>query len=470
MKFILKITVFWFVLSNQVNLQAAQADTEEPRWFEVEVIVFKSNRSDGLFAESWDDKAELTKPDNLIDFVQPYQEKVFPHSQVNLGQSTSDSVNSNQAETSPNQTVANSETTDPATSVSLAAESETMPINPILTDEKPFKTLQKELLQLSNEAKSLTRHPDYQVLFHQAWRQPVLNSKQASHIRIAGGQDFSDQYKYDGSKKIFKEQFPEFSIETNDLSYQPNQVSEAGINQQPQFQHQNSTSLSDSTTLATSSSEYQSGYSNDTVNSQDTVNSSITEEIKFGNLIPELIPMAWVPELDGDIKIYLGRYLHIKTNLFLRRPDKEEVEVIDLDMFNSDMISSLTDADNLPTAESGLDAIKDFQTDQFNLGTQEAQNPQDNIYNFNQSVASTQLPDQQKSQFSWEIDDNFLETESEKMYIERLFNYPVSQSRRVRSGELHFFDHPLVGVLILISPYELEKEESEVNQLLSPSL
>ena len=33
-------------------------------------IGLRFNRSEGLFAESWNDKTELTKPSNLIDFLQ----------------------------------------------------------------------------------------------------------------------------------------------------------------------------------------------------------------------------------------------------------------------------------------------------------------------------------------------------------------------------------------------------------------
>ena len=75
-----------------------------------------------------------------------------------------------------------------------------------------------------------------------------------------------------------------------------------------------------------------------------------------------------------------------------------------------------------------------------------------------------------QSGFSWEIDDNFLDKESEKMYIERLFNYPLQQSRRMKSGELHFFDHPLIGVLIVIRPYELESTTPELVETMPSSM
>lgn len=489
MKFIVKFSLTWLIISHSINLSASEADKEEPRWFEIEVIVFKSTRDDGLFAESWDDKVELTKPKQLIDFLQPYQEEIFPHSQV-----IDDKSLSNSAEVSevPKQTLnpVNAAPTDNANLVNDAANlnspgnpQQDMPIEPTPIEEEPFRTLEASLHQLTNEAKSLTRHPNYQVLFHESWRQPVLGSRQAEHIRIAGGQDFSSQYNYDGSKRIFND-------ETDGLS---SAVDDTNLNQFDNENFNNTHSINDNVTNNNSTN---AGFVNNNVTTDnlnrdttdglvatDILNSSESvstiEEIKFGNLLPQLIPVPWVPELDGDIKIYLGRYLHVKTNLFLRRPDKEEVEVIDLNMFNSDMLSSFSDNNDFQTNVE-LNTINNFQADQLELSTNDTQTPEsqtpenlaseNNIYSFNDTSTNTDLQEIQKSQFSWEIDDNFLETESEKMYIERLFNYPVSQSRRVRSGELHFFDHPLVGVLVLITPYEKDKEESEVGQLLAPSM
>ena len=96
--------------------------------------------------------------------------------------------------------------------------------------------------------------------------------------------------------------------------------------------------------------------------------------------------------------------------------------------------------------------------------------PDNNFLLANNQLVSASGEDLSQSQFSWEIDDNFLESESEKMYIERLFNYPLKQSRRVKSGDLHFFDHPMMGVIIMIRPYELNEELTEQEGLLPPSM
>lgn len=37
---------------------------------------------------------------------------------------------------------------------------------------------------------------------------------------------------------------------------------------------------------------------------------------------------------------------------------------------------------------------------------------------------------------------------------EAMLSFPFRQSRRMRSGELHYLDHPLIGILVLVTPYE----------------
>ena len=40
-------------------------------------------------------------------------------------------------------------------------------------------------------------------------------------------------------------------------------------------------------------------------------------------------------------------------------------------------------------------------------------------------------------------------------------SYPIEFRRRMRSKELHYIDHPLVGILVQINPVEIVKEETE---------
>ena len=481
---------------------SAEFEEEELRWFEIEVIIFKPTNQQGLFDESWSDDIQIEKPENLVDFLQPYQEisnadgetlydkSIPPEDSDNAsllhGEAADDTLINNPEPKTTQTPESNSlDSIDPLADGQIAETTDSLGETSLsegtsfIEEEQPFVLLDKELLQLNDEAKSLSRHPEYQVLFHQAWRQPVLGSKEAERIRIAGGQDFSALFEYDGNKIIAKTEpsqdplDPEQSTQLNPLS------TTAGDDNLPQFQEfGNNETATASTITPVGETEVildqqsQSAQPNDgqIIN---TVDEQVGLEEQAGDALnSQLVALPWVPELDGDIKIYLGRYLHIRTNLYLRRPDKEEVEVIDLNMLNDDLLTGLIYGQDsiaienynltTPTTQSQfeLDINNNLQLDNdpqsIGLTSDE---PSNSVFDTNEN-----------SQFSWEINDNFLETESEKMYIERLFNYPLKQSRRVRSGELHFFDHPLVGVLIMIRPYELNKELTEDDGILPPSL
>ncbi|WP_444993999.1 CsiV family protein [Aliikangiella sp. IMCC44359] len=410
------------------NSYTAIADTtvaEEPRWFEVEIIVFKSTSNGGLFEESWRKDTQLTQAENLIDFVQP-----FDQISLNDIKNTEDTtvVVNNQQNISNVSQISTQETTVQST-----------------INEPPFILLPDESRQLLNEAKSLGRHPDYHVLLHQAWRQPVLNSREAPHIRIAGGKDFSAEYQYDGSKVSIHSYSEEAIQEPTTMdSNEPNTIT-------ANTQNSPSSQLSNHSSLTTS----------------DKQSLTSTDQLNDSNLLVKFVRKPWVPELDGDIKVYLNRYLHVKTNLYLRRPDKEEVEVINLEMLK-DQIYPTMDRSTTLTPQT-------LQSTNNEQSTNQSTNGLDNLLAGNNQLTSSSaqqtelLTQSKKSQFSWEIDDNFLETESEKLYIERLFNYSLKQSRKIKSGELHFFDHPLIGVLIMIRPYTIEPANPQDLPTLSSS-
>lgn len=66
-----------------------------------------------------------------------------------------------------------------------------------------FTRLPKSAMQLSGKQASLRRSPEYRVLFHESWTQPVDTKRNSNRIRIKGG-DILDNglYELDGSISI----------------------------------------------------------------------------------------------------------------------------------------------------------------------------------------------------------------------------------------------------------------------------
>ncbi|GGK69016.1 CsiV family protein [Amphritea balenae] len=74
-----------------------------------------------------------------------------------------------------------------------------------------FTRLPKSSLQMGGKQASLRRSPDYRVLFHEAWVQPIGEIKDQNRVRITGG-DILDNglYELDGYISIDKARYLHF--------------------------------------------------------------------------------------------------------------------------------------------------------------------------------------------------------------------------------------------------------------------
>jgi hypothetical protein len=134
-------------------------------------------------------------------------------------------------------------------------------------------------------------------------------------------------------------------------------------------------------------------------------------------------------ELEGSVSIGLERYLHIKTDLWL-----------------SSFVSNAGQPQNLwpvlppRPISSHLAGLKQ-QSDPFQ---------DSNSYSFSASNNP--------------IDDPFSELAANQYRVDR--TVALQQDRRMRSQELHYIDHPLIGLLVKITPYEfplIETVEPDIN-------
>lgn len=182
--------------------------------------------------------------------------------------------------------------------------------------EQPFQRLPNEALTLTALTEKLRNSSNYAPLLHIAWRQPMLEKTAAKKIRIHTDQGIDEP--------------PHASLGTI-----PTFVNVTELMPPP----------------------------------------ALIESPLMLTTIDERLP---VRSLDGTIKLHLGRYLHLETDLLYRSSQPPAAPAV-----NNTFLMSINE-------------IKPPQT---------------------------------------------------------LFR--MRQTRRLRSGELHYLDHPMFGMLILITPYEL---------------
>lgn len=133
-------------------------------------------------------------------------------------------------------------------------------------------------------------------------------------------------------------------------------------------------------------------------------------------------------ELEGSISVSVSRYLHLNTNLWLTKFARLDAVPEDRDYWPE-----------LPPRP----AQKQVQLNASMLLDQES-GPAD----FNWDSSS---PWQRAAQ----VDDNFDFSSAavSKTYAPARISV-LRQQRRMRSGEVHYLDHPEMGVVILVTPYE----------------
>ena len=154
--------------------------------------------------------------------------------------------------------------------------------------------------------------------------------------------------------------------------------------------------------------------------------------------------------LEGSIQVYVERYLHVDTDLWL----------ID---FSPNVGQASEDIPSLPPRPFNPDSLW-------------GQIPEDDDYS-HQPLAWSAGDQQQSDNSSLNIrglhSDNTINSRSKPIHLQQktsdLFDsylsasqwlpnqiIPLRQHRRMRSGELHYIDHPLFGVLVQVNRYNVD--------------
>ncbi|WP_163133537.1 CsiV family protein [Agarivorans sp. Alg241-V36] len=155
---------------------------------------------------------------------------------------------------------------------------------------------------------------------------------------------------------------------------------------------------------------------------------------------PEPEPAIW--ELEGGIRVYLQHYLYIESELLLKRP--VEVELL------------------LNEPEPQLEQPAELPPQQTVIAEETTVEVPDNV-----AVAEVVVPNEEQQVVVLSADAETVEQGSlisEYQTEEQLHSFKFDQKRRVRSGEIHYFDHPLMGMLIQIRRSPEEETNASIEQ------
>ncbi len=158
-------------------------------------------------------------------------------------------------------------------------------------------------------------------------------------------------------------------------------------------------------------------------------------------------------ELEGDIKLSLNRFLHLWPQLYLTLPlpqqwqprDPETIRALataQLPILEAQTLSQATFSNHTFVADAVANApLAPADSNRFQIDTETA------------LIGNTPLFDNM-AKFEAPLPDSSAITEPE-IPPARYLTVKIDQPRRIRSGELHYLDHPLFGLLIRITPYSL---------------
>ena len=175
------------LVSSGNTYSQAEPITDTSKWYQVEVFIFANNNPDAAMAESWPQEPGLKYSEPLVMLTPAIDPQA-------LANETNDrSINSGP---------------DPLNYQAgkpLPAGNEVAPV--------PFQLLPRDQLQLSAASKKILHSPDFRLLFHEAWRQPLSDRANSEQIIILGGELFDQHHELEGTINISVERY--LHINTN---------------------------------------------------------------------------------------------------------------------------------------------------------------------------------------------------------------------------------------------------------------
>jgi len=445
--------LFTYLMWMNVEVQAAASEPPQPEtaWFQIEVILFEQTEPNRYIEELWPENPIIPNIQDSIDFLspKPLSEEIStdpatlnPTTETQqAGANNAAGLNSQNTEVpTTNKDEANALLQNIDAAGSVITHNIVMPppvAAPPPQFETPFVPLDESQIQLSREIAILKRDKHLKILLQTGWRQPVNDADNAQSVRLLGGQDYLDEFQLNGTKRKPEERAISESVSAEakpvdtdaDITLKPNehcmdntedkdlgnelatvQSSTSESSAAPVLEVQENRVVDDKPENLIEQTQSNALESSQKNNKNSPAGLTSTEMPSHLSCAPKLIPHLW--ELDGLINVRVKRYLHVDFNLVFRHPDVRKspaVAIFEHSLTPNEMIT--TEKDVLATENQGL----------------------------------VEVPVNAEASLQQEF----------------LHNYVINHQRRLKSGEINYLDHPLVGILILITPYQPQLIEAE---------
>ncbi|GAA5217539.1 CsiV family protein [Corallincola platygyrae] len=489
-----KLLVPTLLASSITAAPSVQAEQMEPRWFEVEVILFTRNVPASSVNEHWPSESQriVTKdaPDLLAPLLFPPEPEASEQSHcipadaiVGDDQATNAPIDdTGGVEPGPEAPGSDASGDDVLAEAVAGEEQTTLPpvcddtAETALTEPQPHKALanvpqvvtapsmpsedkapyliDESSLQLTKQRQVISQRPEFKLMLHTGWRQEMVPRRGSPRWHLFAGRDFSEQFNPDGTTTLEIEPTPSLldcpegtvtfegeclAADNPDGELQASGADTLGldssgmdtpVSDQPEQQAPLSEQQVQDNIVALL--EAQEGQGEQPVQpSSDEILSEVTDS-------PEE-PVLPVWELDGLFRVYLEHYLYIDADFSYHIEGERIVPVAE----NIEGATSLED-DSAVDGEASLLAAPEPTLSADELVTDE--------------FAAETLPFGQQE--DPEAGGTLVAQQQMEPY---LYSYRLNQTRRLRSGELHYIDHPLMGILIQIRTHEYRAPAPEVS-------
>lgn len=172
------------LLSHAASAQPLSQDGPEEKWYQVELIIFAQGENQ--------EGKEVWRTDIDLDYPLDWKELLSP---AQLSQLAGDeAVDGSPDGASPSENPAAAEAADPEAEIIDPSKN---------VGERAFLLLPEEEWTLRDDARRLSRSAGHRVLFHGAWRQPMVENRKEPAILISGGEQFDRHHELEGSIRLY---------------------------------------------------------------------------------------------------------------------------------------------------------------------------------------------------------------------------------------------------------------------------